>query len=95
MGPSAEPPPVPDLEFLTVPEEQRFLRNRDYQHCNYLQAMEGGIDPSHGAFLHGPLQRIALDDEEANRPQSQLSARQRTQQGFSRCVQHRREDPSR
>ena len=74
MGPSAEPPPVPDLEFLTVPKEQRFLRNRDYQHCNYLQAMEGGIDPSHGAFLHGPLQRIALDDEEANRPQSQLSA---------------------
>ena len=74
MGPSAEPPPVPGLEFLTVPEEQRFLRNRDYQHCNYLQAMEGGIDPAHGAFLHGPLQRIALQDEEANRPQSQLSA---------------------
>jgi phenylpropionate dioxygenase-like ring-hydroxylating dioxygenase large terminal subunit len=74
MGPSPEPPPVPDLEFITVPEEQRFLRNRDYQTCNYLQAMEGGIDPSHGAFLHGPLQRLALGDEEANRPQSKLSA---------------------
>ena len=86
MGPSAEPPPVPDLEFLTVPEEQRFLRNRDYQHCNYLQAMEGGIDPTHGAFLHGPLQRIALEDEEANRPQSQIERRQGTQQSFSRRV---------
>jgi phenylpropionate dioxygenase-like ring-hydroxylating dioxygenase large terminal subunit len=74
MGPAAEPPPVPDLEFLTVSPAQRFLRNRDYQHCNYFQALEGGIDPSHGAFLHGPLQRIALADEEANRPQSQLSA---------------------
>jgi phthalate 4,5-dioxygenase oxygenase subunit len=74
MGPSAEPPPVPDLEFLTVPKEHRFLRNRDYQNCNYLQTMEGGIDPSHGAFLHGPLQRIALGDDDANRPQSTMSA---------------------
>jgi hypothetical protein len=36
--------------------------------------MEGGIDPAHGAFLHGPLQRIALGDEDANRPQSAMSA---------------------
>jgi hypothetical protein len=35
--------------------------------------MEGGIDPAHGAFLHGPLQRLALGDEEANRRQSNIS----------------------
>jgi phenylpropionate dioxygenase-like ring-hydroxylating dioxygenase large terminal subunit len=74
MGPSKDVPPVPDLEFLTVPADHRFLRNRDYQKCNWLQAMEGGIDPSHGAFLHGPLQRLHLGDEEANRPQSTLRA---------------------
>jgi phenylpropionate dioxygenase-like ring-hydroxylating dioxygenase large terminal subunit len=74
MGTSTEPPPVPDLEFLTVPKDHRFLRNRDYQNCNYLQAMEGGIDPAHGAFLHGPLQRIALGDEDANRPRSTMGA---------------------
>jgi hypothetical protein len=26
-----------------------------YQECNYLQALEGGLDPSHIAFLHGLL----------------------------------------
>jgi phthalate 4,5-dioxygenase oxygenase subunit len=68
MGKSAEPPPVPDLEFLLVPEQQRFLDNRDYQNCNWLQAMEGGIDPSHGAFLHGPIHTISLADPDAHRP---------------------------
>jgi phenylpropionate dioxygenase-like ring-hydroxylating dioxygenase large terminal subunit len=83
MGRSSEPPPIPDLEFLMVPKEQRFLGNRDYQHCNYLQAMEGGIDPSHGAFLHGPIHAITLGDQEANRPQSKLSA----DRGLSKAFQ--------
>jgi hypothetical protein len=26
-----------------------------YQECNYLQALEGGLDPSHISFLHGVL----------------------------------------
>jgi phthalate 4,5-dioxygenase oxygenase subunit len=68
MGRSAEPPAVPDLEFLMVPEDCRFLENRDFQNCNWLQAMEGGIDPSHGAFLHGPIHTISLADEHANQP---------------------------
>lgn len=67
MGPSSEPPPVPYLEFLTVPEENRYLDNRDYQNCNYFQALEGGIDPSHGAFLHGPIHSLHLGDENATR----------------------------
>jgi phenylpropionate dioxygenase-like ring-hydroxylating dioxygenase large terminal subunit len=68
MGTAAAPPPVPDLEFLMVPDDHRFLGNRDYQNCNYFQAMEGGIDPSHGAFLHGPIHTIQLADETATRP---------------------------
>ena len=69
MGPSNDPPPVPDLEFLMVPEENRFLENRDYQNCNYFQALEGGIDPSHGAFLHGPIHSIHLGDRNAVKAQ--------------------------
>ena len=65
MGPSKEPPPVPDFEFLTVPEENRYIEQRDYQNCNYLQALDGGIDPSHGAFLHGPIQSRSISDDEA------------------------------
>lgn len=68
MGRSAEPPAVPDLEYLMVPEDHRFLENRDFQNCNWLQALEGGTDPSHGAFLHGPIHTISLGDDGANRP---------------------------
>lgn len=52
MGPSDAIPGLPDLEWAMVPEKQRLV-TRFYQECNYLQALEGGIDPSHISFLHG------------------------------------------
>ena len=52
MGPSATPPGLPDLEWSLVPERQRFV-SKFFQECDYLQALEGGIDPSHISFLHG------------------------------------------
>lgn len=54
MGPAEEPPPLPDLEWALVPDNQRFV-SKFRAECNWLQAMEGGIDPSHVAFLHAPL----------------------------------------
>jgi phthalate 4,5-dioxygenase len=51
MGPEAERPPLPEWEFATVPAEQSYTSKR-LQECNYLQAMEGGIDSSHVSFLH-------------------------------------------
>ncbi len=51
MGPAGEQPPLPEWEFATVPTEQSFTSKR-LQQCNYLQAMEGGIDSSHVSFLH-------------------------------------------
>ncbi|HET9489742.1 MAG TPA: Rieske 2Fe-2S domain-containing protein [Methylomirabilota bacterium] len=54
MGPADPPPAVPDLEWALVPDEQRFV-SKFYQECNYLQGLEGGIDPSHISFLHGVL----------------------------------------
>jgi phthalate 4,5-dioxygenase len=67
MGSSSDPPPVPDLEFLLVPDDNRHLEHKDYQNCNYLQALEGGIDPAHGAFLHGPVHSRPLADTTALR----------------------------
>ncbi|HZS64453.1 MAG TPA: Rieske 2Fe-2S domain-containing protein [Xanthobacteraceae bacterium] len=51
MGPAEERPSLPEWEFATVPPKQRFVSKR-FQECNYLQAMEGGIDSSHVSFLH-------------------------------------------
>jgi phenylpropionate dioxygenase-like ring-hydroxylating dioxygenase large terminal subunit len=51
MGPPELQPPLPEWEFTTVPETHRFVAKRT-QECNWLQAMEGGIDSSHVSFLH-------------------------------------------
>ncbi len=60
MGPG-EPPLLPNYEFLTVPDEHRFVTK--YHHsCNYMQGNEGNIDPQHLSFLHRML------SEETNTP---------------------------
>jgi phthalate 4,5-dioxygenase len=51
MGPPEKRPPLPEWEFATVTAEQSFTSKR-LQECNWLQAMEGGIDSSHVSFLH-------------------------------------------
>lgn len=54
MGPASPPPGLPDLEWALVPASQRFV-SKFWQDCNYLQALEGGVDPAHISFLHGIL----------------------------------------
>ena len=51
MGPPSERPALPQMEWSLVPASYRMLSKR-LQECNYLQAIEGGIDPSHLPFLH-------------------------------------------
>jgi phthalate 4,5-dioxygenase oxygenase subunit len=51
MGPPALQPPLPAFEWAQVPSASRFISKRT-QECNYLQAMEGGIDSAHVSFLH-------------------------------------------
>ncbi len=51
LGPPAHEPPLPEHEWAMVPDAQRYVSKR-WQECNYLQAMEGGIDSSHVSFLH-------------------------------------------
>ena len=60
MGPPELKPAPPALEWVQVPPERRFVSKR-LQECNYLQALEGGIDSSHVSFLHsGALKRDPL-----------------------------------
>jgi phenylpropionate dioxygenase-like ring-hydroxylating dioxygenase large terminal subunit len=51
MGPADKQPTLPEVEWCTLPESHRFVSKR-LQECNYLQAMEGGIDTSHVSFVH-------------------------------------------
>jgi phthalate 4,5-dioxygenase len=58
MGPRELMPGLPELEWALIPQENRFLSRR-LQECNYLQAMEGGIDSSHVSFLHQDLALVS------------------------------------
>lgn len=51
MGPPEHCPPPPAFEWVMVPAAHRYVSRRR-QACNYLQAMEGGIDSVHLSFLH-------------------------------------------
>jgi hypothetical protein len=42
---------LPEWEWTVVPDSHIFATRR-WQESNWLQAVEGGIDPSHVAFLH-------------------------------------------
>ena len=68
MGPLPAPPP-PDYELVRAPNTHRFV-SRTVQDCNYLQALEGGLDASHATILHnmtiGDLSW--LDDYERTTP---------------------------
>ena len=51
MGPLETQPPLPEYEFAMLPDDRTYVSKR-LQECNWLQALEGGIDSSHVSFLH-------------------------------------------
>jgi phthalate 4,5-dioxygenase len=51
LGPAEQKPEPPDYEWLRAPPTHRFV-SKTLEHCNYLQALEGGLDTSHSSFLH-------------------------------------------
>lgn len=50
LGPGA-PPPLPDFDCFLAPDEFTFAFKGRLE-CNWLQAVEVGIDPAHASFLH-------------------------------------------
>src|SRR5437764_7120518 len=56
LGPASSMPPLPELEWATLPDDQRCVSKR-LQESNYLQALEGAVDLSHVVFLHRSLDR--------------------------------------
>jgi phthalate 4,5-dioxygenase oxygenase subunit len=51
LGPKKDMPPPPDYEWVRVPETHRHV-SKTFEDCNWLQALEGGLDTAHGSFLH-------------------------------------------
>jgi phenylpropionate dioxygenase-like ring-hydroxylating dioxygenase large terminal subunit len=51
MGPKDQTPPEPDYEWTRAPESHRFV-SKTFENCNYLQALEGGLDTAHSSFAH-------------------------------------------
>jgi phthalate 4,5-dioxygenase len=51
MGPKELQPPVPAYPWLSLPPSKR-LAVKMYQDCNYLQGLEGDLDPAHPNYLH-------------------------------------------
>jgi len=51
MGPAGRQPPLPRFEWTQVPDSHRLI-TKNRQECNWLQALEGGIDTAHAPILH-------------------------------------------
>ena len=62
LGPKEKEPPPPGVEWCNLPLSHVFVSKR-LQECNYLQAMEGGIDTSHVTYVH----RYEVDDDPMHR----------------------------
>src|SRR5262249_40236872 len=51
MGPRDQMPEPPDYEWMRAPASHRHV-TKTYQECNWLQALEGGLDTAHSSWLH-------------------------------------------
>lgn len=58
MGPAEKTPPLPDFEYMRVPDTHRGV-TKVWQESNWLQALEGGIDSSHAPILHRQIREGA------------------------------------
>ena len=51
LGPQDMMPEPPDYEWMRAPATHRHV-SKTYEHCNWLQALEGGLDTAHSSYLH-------------------------------------------
>jgi nitrite reductase/ring-hydroxylating ferredoxin subunit len=51
LGPAAQQPAPPDYELVRAPASHRFV-SKTLERCNWVQALEGGLDSSHATIMH-------------------------------------------
>lgn len=80
MGDPQRKPAPPDFEWLRVPPTHRHV-TKTFEHCNYLQAMEGGFDTAHSSFVHND--KLGSHDELRNRDRRPRIEVERTDFGYT------------
>ena len=66
MGPTDQVPAPPNFEWTQVAETHRQV-SKNWQECNWLQGLEGGVDTAHAPILH---RTISADTTKAGFSQS-------------------------
>ncbi len=79
MGPKDQQPEPPDYEWLRAPATHRHV-SKTFEECNYLQALEGGLDTAHSSFAHN--NNMGAKDEPRNRDTSPKLDVERTNYGY-------------
>ena len=51
LGPKDKVPPKPNYEWMRAPPTHQYI-SKTFEACNYLQALEGGLDTAHSSFVH-------------------------------------------
>ncbi|MBL8551618.1 MAG: Rieske 2Fe-2S domain-containing protein [Hyphomonadaceae bacterium] len=91
LGPPEKQPAPPNYEWLRAAPTHRYV-SKTFQHSNYLQALEGGLDMSHSSFLHN--ERLGDTTETRNRDRTPRAELEATDYGYWYATV-RRIDPER
>jgi phthalate 4,5-dioxygenase oxygenase subunit len=78
LGPRDRQPPPPDFEWLRAPATHRHV-SKTFESCNYLQALEGGLDTTHSSFVHNNN----LKEAELRRDRAPRLEVERTDYGYT------------
>src|SRR6478609_3823289 len=79
LGPPELMPSPPDYEWLRAPKTHRHV-SKTFEHCNYLQALEGGLDTAHSSFVHN--NNIANKNDVRTRDRAPRIELERTEYGY-------------
>lgn len=79
LGPRETMPEPPDFEWMRAPDTHRFV-SKTWEDCNWLQAMEGGLDTAHSSFVHNEF--IGNDASLRNQDRSPRLEVERTDYGY-------------
>jgi phthalate 4,5-dioxygenase oxygenase subunit len=80
MGPPELRPPPPNYEWVRAPATHRGV-SKTFEHANYLQALEGGLDTAHSSFAHN--QKLGDMNWTRNRDGAPRLDVERTDYGYS------------
>ena len=80
LGPKETMPAPPDYEWTRAPATHGYV-SKTYEHCNYLQGLEGGLDTAHSSYLHNlNIHNNSLPRQRDRAPQLEVL---RTDYGYS------------